>query len=138
MGVGMGDGRRERPERPPCRDSRAGAAPGRGPGASDRSPGLCQAGGLLDRLWFATCRCGGGGGGKASSKPPASCRDPQALLPVHHPQEALRRCSSYPPAADLRFTPSPLGRFLPPGPICTEHPGPREELAADTGFSLTQ
>ena len=55
---------------------------------------------------------------------------PQALLPAHRPQEAsesplLRwseRRSSDPPGADLWLTPPPLGRFLPPGPVCTEHP----------------
>lgn len=60
---------------------------------------------------------------------------PQAPLPAHRPQEAsesplLRwseRRSSDPPGADLRLTPPPLGRFLPPGPVCTERPGPWEE-----------
>ena len=95
MGAGMGHGRRERAERPPCRDSGARGRSGKG---AHRSGGLTAPGrtgasfgrGLPDRLWFATCWRGGGGGGKAppNLQPPAP--DAPGTAPCPPPPGSLR------------------------------------------------
>lgn len=72
----------------------------------------------------------------ASSKPPASClgcpRPRSQPTAPRNPSGSLllrwcERRSSDLLGADLWLTPPPLERFLPPDPVCTEHPGPREE-----------
>lgn len=137
-GRGGGDGRREeRKAREASLLGQRGGGPLRegaqgpqtallasvGPGASRTGSGLPPAGVLGEE----------GARPPPNLQPPAGTPRPDSLptaprkpsgSPLLHWSE---RRSSDPPAADLWLTPSPLGRFLPPGPVCTEHPGPREE-----------